>query len=72
MAGLPLQVPVAQHISHQEMIIEAALARDPELAFQAVYHDPTNMLPIDESWAMFNQMLQGQPRLFARLEERLA
>jgi alpha-galactosidase len=41
------------------MIVESALARDKELAFQAVFNDPANRLPIDEAWAMFNQMLQA-------------
>jgi alpha-galactosidase/6-phospho-beta-glucosidase family protein len=52
-----LQSVVARHVSNQEMIVEAALTRDKELAFQAVYNDPANRLPVDESWEMFNQML---------------
>jgi len=54
-----LQSLLARHVSNQDMIIEAALARDRELAFQAVLNDPTNCLPIDETWEMFNQMLQA-------------
>jgi alpha-galactosidase len=54
-----LQSLMARHVSNQEMIIEAALTRDRELAFQAVLNDPTNCLPIDETWEMFNQMLQA-------------
>jgi alpha-galactosidase len=50
---------IAHHVSNQEMIVEAALARDRDLAFQAVYNDPTNRLPLDESWEMFNRMLQA-------------
>lgn len=41
------------------MIVEAALTRDKELAFQAVCNDSANRLPIDESWKMFNQMLDA-------------
>jgi len=49
---------IERHVSNQEMIIEAALTRDQDLAFQAVLNDPTNRLPPDESWEMFNEMLQ--------------
>jgi galacturan 1,4-alpha-galacturonidase len=54
-----LQPWMAQHVSNQEMMIEAALMRDVDMAFQAVFHDPTNRLPIDECWAMFRRMLQA-------------
>ena len=47
---------VSQHVDNQEMIIEAALKRDPDLAFQAVFNDPTTRLPIDQAWAMFNEI----------------
>jgi alpha-galactosidase len=52
-----LQPLIARHVSNQELIVEAALARDKDIAFEAVYNDPTNRLPIDESWQMFNRML---------------
>jgi alpha-galactosidase len=52
-----LQPLVARHVSNQELIVEAALARDPDLAFQAVFNDPANTLPIDSCWEMFNRML---------------
>jgi len=48
---------VARHVSNQEMIVEAALAGDKDLAFQAVFNDPTTNLPIDDAWQMFNEML---------------
>ena len=54
-----LQSLIARHVSNQEMIIEAALTRDKELAFQAVFNDPTNSLPLDAAWEMFNLMLQA-------------
>ncbi len=54
-----LQPLIARHVSNQELIVEAALACDKELAFQAVFNDPTNCLPIDESWAMFEAMLRA-------------
>jgi alpha-galactosidase len=46
------------HCANQELIIEAALAQDYDLAFQAFYNDPTNHLPIDAAWELFNGMLQ--------------
>lgn len=52
-----LQSLVARHVSNQEMIVEAALTQDKELAFQAVFNDPANRLPVDECWKMFNEML---------------
>lgn len=54
-----VQSIVAQHVGNQEMIVEAALTHDKELAFQAVLNDPTNRLPPDETWDMFNEMLQA-------------
>jgi alpha-galactosidase len=54
-----LQSLIARHVSNQEMIVEAALTRDKEMAFQAVFNDPANRLPADETWEMLNQMLQA-------------
>ena len=45
---------VARHIDDQEMIIEAGLNKDRDLAFQAVYDDPSTNLPVDRAWEMFN------------------
>lgn len=50
---------IAQHVANQEMIIEAALTGDNNLAFQAFYNDPTNHLPLDDSWKLFNRMLES-------------
>lgn len=47
---------VARHVANQELLIDAALERDPERAFQAVFNDPTTNLPIDQAWAMFNEI----------------
>jgi alpha-galactosidase/6-phospho-beta-glucosidase family protein len=49
---------INRHIANQELIIEAALTKDMDLAFQAFYNDPANHLPIDASWELFNKMLQ--------------
>jgi alpha-galactosidase/6-phospho-beta-glucosidase family protein len=50
---------VARHVSNQEMIVQAALTGDRELAFQAVLNDPANRLPPDETWEMFGEMLHA-------------
>jgi alpha-galactosidase len=50
---------IAQHSANQELIVEAALARDKDLAFQAVFEDPANPLPIDAAWTMFEEMLRA-------------
>jgi galacturan 1,4-alpha-galacturonidase len=47
---------VARHVANQEMIVQAALARDAELAFQAFFNDPTTNLPIDRAWALFREI----------------
>lgn len=47
---------VSRHVANQEMIIEAALQRDRELAFQAIFNDPTTNLPIDKAWDMFTEL----------------
>lgn len=57
-----VQTQVARHVANQEMIVEAALTRDTELAFAAVYGDPANSLPVDECWAMFGEMLYASRR----------
>jgi alpha-galactosidase/6-phospho-beta-glucosidase family protein len=49
---------INRHIANQELIIEAALTKNKDLAFQAFYNDPTNPLPIDTSWEFFNRLLQ--------------
>ena len=50
---------VEPHVHNQELIIEAALSRDIDLAFQAVFNDPLTTLPIDKAWAMFREMLEA-------------
>ncbi|PKO14112.1 MAG: alpha-glucosidase/alpha-galactosidase [Chloroflexi bacterium HGW-Chloroflexi-10] len=49
---------INQHIANQELIIEAALTKNMDLAFQAFFNDPANDLPLDTSWEFFNRMLQ--------------
>jgi alpha-galactosidase len=47
---------VARHVAVQELIVEAALTRDRELAFQALCADPTTTLPLDRAWALFEAL----------------
>ncbi len=48
---------IARHCADQEMVVDAALTKKPELAFQAVYGDPTNILDVDAAWEMFRRMI---------------
>ena len=50
---------IHQHSANQELIIEAALTQNADLAFQAFFNDPSNHLPLDDSWKLFNKMLQA-------------
>ena len=50
---------VAPHVRNQEMIVEAGLTRDVDLAFRTVFSDPLTTLPIDVAWAMFREMLEA-------------
>jgi alpha-galactosidase len=54
---LPL---IQQHSANQELIIESALTGEKDLAFQAIYNDPTTSLTIDDAWEMFNELLSVQ------------
>jgi len=49
---------INQHSADQELIVEAALTRNTDLAFQVFFNDPSNNLPIDTAWELFNKMLQ--------------
>ncbi len=48
---------VARHSACQELIVEAALNRRPDLAFQAVYGDPVSQLTPDAAREMFHRLL---------------
>ena len=58
---------INQHIANQEMIIEAALTENMDLAFQAFFNDPTNHLSIDVAWEFFNEMLQVNRKYMASM-----
>lgn len=49
---------INQHSINQELIIEAALTENTDLAFQVFFNDPSNHLPIDAAWELFNKMMQ--------------
>jgi galacturan 1,4-alpha-galacturonidase len=50
---------VEPHVRNQELLIEAALRRDVDLAFQAVFNDPLTAIPLDKAWEMFRAMLDA-------------
>jgi alpha-galactosidase len=49
---------VNQHITNQEMVIEAVLSKEYDLSFQAFFNDPTNSLPLDTTRDLFNDIMQ--------------
>lgn len=51
---------INQHSANQELIIESALTENTDLAFQAFFSDPSNHLPLDDSWGLFHKMMQLQ------------
>ena len=53
---------VITHVKNQEMIVEAALTGDEDLAFQAIFNDPCTTVAIDKAWAMFQEI--GLPENF--------
>lgn len=55
-----VQAQVSRHVANQELIIEAALAGDADMAFHAVFNDPTTSLALDSAWALFQEI--GMPR----------
>ena len=50
---------VEPHVRNQEMIVEAGLTRDVDLAFRAVFSDPLTTLPVDMAWSMFREMIEA-------------
>ncbi len=47
-----------QHVTNQELVIDAVLGKDYDLAFQALFNDPTNSLSLDASRELFNSILE--------------
>jgi len=43
----------------QRMTLQAAIDRDVDLAFQAVLNDALCRIPVDQAWAMFNELLSA-------------
>ena len=54
-----VQPLVARVVATQEMIVEAALTCDKDLAFQAFLNDPLMSITTDRAWKMFNEMLRA-------------
>ncbi|MBN1672679.1 MAG: alpha-glucosidase/alpha-galactosidase [Kiritimatiellae bacterium] len=50
---------VSRVVAGQEMIVEAGLTCDKELAFQAFLNDPLMSLTTDKAWKLFNEMLRA-------------
>ncbi len=50
---------IGQHSANQELIVEAAISKDKDLAFQAIFNDPSNLLDIDTTWEMYTRLLQA-------------
>jgi galacturan 1,4-alpha-galacturonidase len=49
---------INQHITNQELIIDAVLLNDIDLAFQSLVNDPSICLPIDSSWELFKAIVE--------------
>jgi len=43
----------------QQLTLQAAIAKDRELAFQALLNDPLCRIPTDQAWEMFGEMLEA-------------
>jgi len=54
-----LEPLIRQHSANQELVVEAALSKNKELAFQAIFNDPSNSLDIDSAWEMYTLLLQA-------------
>lgn len=50
---------VQRIVTVQQMTLAAAIARDKDLAFQALLNDPLCRIPTDHAWAMFNELLDA-------------
>ena len=50
---------VSRAVSNQEIIVQAALTCDKDLAFQAFLNDPLMSLTTDKARRLFNEMLRA-------------
>jgi alpha-galactosidase len=50
---------VQRIVNVQQMTLDAAVARDKDLAFEALLNDPLCQTPTDRAWAMFNELLDA-------------
>lgn len=44
---------IATHVHNQEALVEAAMTRNADLAFQALVNDPSITIPLERAWEMF-------------------
>jgi len=56
---VPVESWVLRAVYSQEIIVEAALNKDKDLAFQAILNDPLMTLTTDRAWEMFHEMLRA-------------
>ena len=56
---------LVRHVSNQEMILKAALERDKELAFRAFINDPLVTTSLEDSRALFEEMLWNTRNYFS-------
>ena len=55
----PIYPLISRIVAEQEMVVEAALTRDLELAFLPFCNDPLVNLPLDQSRALFDEMVHN-------------
>lgn len=53
------QALVRRVVDVQQMTLQAALAKDKHMAFQALLNDPLLTIPVDQAWKMFNEMFEA-------------
>ncbi len=57
------QALVRRVVDVQQMTLNASLAKDKEMAFQALLNDPLVTIPVDRAWEMFNEMFEANREL---------
>jgi len=50
---------ISRHVHNQELIVEAALAGDADMAFQAIAADPLTTIRMDKAWQMTQEMIEA-------------
>lgn len=57
---------IARIVRVQRMTLDAAMACDKDLAFQAILNDPLVTIPTDKAWKMFNEMLKANAAMLPK------